>query len=233
MRIETGKVDAMKIFVDSANFVELEEALKRGFASGITTNPAIMAKEKKGSFEQHIRQIIKLIKAQGYDIPLSVEVFSKDCGEMFAQAQEFLRHFGDYRNLYIKVPIGWDELKVIHELKRAGVKINCTCCMSVNQAIMAAAAGADLVSLFWGRIRDVGYDAAHVVRTTSEIFRRSGTASELVVGSIRHIVDVNEAFAAGADIVTVPPRFFKDYCAHPKTDEAVNQFVNEFQAWLK
>lgn len=221
----------MKIFVDSANFAELEEALKRGFPSGITTNPAIMAQEKKGSFEKHIRRIIELIKTHGYDLPLSVEVFTKDPDAMIRQAQEFIRHFGDYQNLYIKVPIGWDELKVIHALKKEGVKINCTCCMSMNQALMAAAAGADFVSVFWGRIRDTGYDAADVVRKTAEVFHRSGTPSELVVGSIRHIADVNEAFTAGADIVTVPPRFFKAFCSHPKTDEAVDQFLREFQAW--
>jgi transaldolase len=223
----------MKIFVDSANFKELEEALKRGFASGITTNPAIMAKEKKGAFDKHIRKIIELIKSYGHEMPLSVEVFTKDPKEMIVQAEEFIRHFGDYTNLYIKVPIGWDELAVIHELRLQGVKINCTCCMSVNQALMAAAAGANFVSLFWGRIRDIGYDAAQVVRTTRDIFRRDGVPSEVVVGSIRHIMDINQAFEAGADIVTVPPRFFKDYCSHPKTDEAVDQFMREFQAWLK
>jgi len=223
----------MKIFVDSANFVELEEALKRGFPAGITTNPAIMAKEKKGSFDRHIRKIIDLIKAYGYDVPLSIEVFTKDPQEMIRQARAFLRNFGDYSNLYIKVPIGWDELKIIHELRRTGVKVNCTCCMSVNQALMAAAAGANFVSLFWGRIQDVGYNAFEVVQKTAGVFHRSGVASELVVGSIRHIVDINEAFEAGADIVTVPPRFFKAFCSHPKTDESVDQFVREFQAWLE
>ncbi|MBN2583287.1 MAG: fructose-6-phosphate aldolase [Planctomycetes bacterium] len=223
----------MKIFVDSANFVELDEALKRGFAKGITTNPSIMAKERKGSFEEHIRKIIDLIKKHDYDIPLSIEVFSKDADEMIKQAEEFIRHFGDYPNLYIKVPIGWDELKVIHQLHRNGVKINCTCCMTVNQAIMAAQAGADFVSLFWCRIRDIGHDAFQIVRQTREIFDHSDTTSEIIVGSIRHIVDVNEAFEAGAHIVTIPPRFFKDYCRHPQTDGAVNQFVTEFEAWLK
>lgn len=223
----------MKIFVDSANFVELEEALKRGFPKGITTNPSIMAKEKKGSFQEHIHKIIELIKKYGYDIPLSVEVFTKDPAEMIKQSEEFIRHFGDYPNLYIKVPIGWDELTVIHQLHRNGVKINCTCCMNLNQVIMAAQAGADFVSLFWGRIRDIGHNAGDIVSRAREIFDHSGTSSEIIVGSIRHIVDVNEAFEAGAHIVTVPPRFFKDYCKHPQTDGAVNQFVSEFEAWLK
>ena len=103
--------------------------------------------------------------------------------------------------------------------------------MSYNQAVMAAQAGANFVSLFWGRIRDIGYDAGAVVRQVSETFRSWGSSSEIIVGSIRHIADINEAVQAGAHILTVPPKFFPQMCAHPKTDEAVHQFVTEFQKW--
>ena len=111
------------------------------------------------------------------------------------QAREFLDLFGDYEQLYIKVPIGWDELKVIHEIVLAGGKVNCTCCMSYNQAMMAANAGASFVSLFWGRIRDTGYDAASVVQPGSDNVERMAIASEIIVGSIRQMVDVNEAMS--------------------------------------
>jgi transaldolase len=77
----------------------------------------------------------------------------------------------------------------------------------------------------------VGYDAGSVVRSVKEAYKASGLDSEIIVGSIRHLVDVNEAIQAGADIVTVPPKFFPQMCAHPKTDEAVAQFMTEFRAW--
>ena len=221
----------MKIFVDSANLGEIEEALQRGFPAGITTNPSILSKEEKGDFREHIKKIIGLIEKYGYDIPLSVEVFSTKPEEMVAQAEDFVRHFGAYRNLNVKVPIGWDELAVIRELRRRSVKVNCTCCMSYNQAIMAARAGANYVSLFYGRIRDTGYDAASVVREVRATFREWSHPSEIIVGSIRHIADINEAMQAGAHILTVPPKFFPQMCAHPKTDEAVQQFVSEFTKW--
>ena len=137
----------MKIFVDSANLVEIEQALERGFPAGITTNPSILSEEEKGDFRAHIHKIIRLLEKHGYDIPLSVEVFSSQPAEMVAQAEEFVHHFGSYRNLNVKIPTGWDELGVIRELCRRGVRVNCTCCMSYNQAIMAAAAGASFVSL--------------------------------------------------------------------------------------
>ena len=222
----------MKIFVDSANLAEIEEALQRGFPAGITTNPSILSKEEKGDFREHIKKIIGLIEKYGYDIPLSVEVFSTKPEDMVAQAEDFVRHFGAYRNLNVKVPIGWDELAVIRELRRRSVKVNCTCCMSYNQAIMAARAGANYVSLFYGRIRDTGYDAASIVRQVRATLREWSHPSEIIVGSIRHIMDINEALQAGADIVTVPPKFFRQMTQHPKTDEAVQQFVTDFQKWL-
>ncbi len=223
----------MKIFIDSANLTEIEEALQRGFPAGITTNPSILSKEEKGDYRAHIKKIIDLVEKHGYDIPLSVEVFTTNPTEMIQQAEEFVRHFGSYRNLYIKIPIGWDELAVIRELRRRGIKINCTCCMSFNQAVMAALAGANFVSIFYGRIRDIGYDAASIVRVTHQVFRERRVPAEIIVGSIRHIHDVNEALMAGADIVTVPPKFFRQMTHHPKTDEAVKQFVTDFENWLK
>lgn len=222
----------MKIFIDSANLEEIEQALLRGFPAGITTNPSILSKEKKTDFKEHITKIIALVQHWGYDIPLSVEVFSTKPKEMIAQAEEFVEHFGFYKNLNVKVPIGWDELAVIHELRQRNIRVNCTCCMSFNQAIMAANAGANYVSLFYGRIRDVGYDAASIVRQVHQTFREWNVPSQIIVGSIRHIADINEAIQAGADIVTVPPKFYQQMVAHPKTDEAVHQFVTEFQSWL-
>jgi transaldolase len=223
----------MKQFVDTANLEELEQCLRRGFPSGVTTNPSILSKEKRCDFRAHINEMIRLIQRHGYDLPLSVEVFSADPEEMIAQAEDFLSHFGHYPNLYIKVPVGWEELRVIHELRRRGIKVNCTCCMSFNQAIMAAQAGANYVSLFWGRIRDIGYDAGSVVREVRQTFREWQAPTEIIVGSIRHIADINEAIKAGADIITVPPKFFPLMCGHPKTDEAVQQFVTDFRNWLE
>lgn len=222
----------MKIFIDSANLAEIEEALQRGFPAGITTNPSIFSKEEKVDFREHIAKIIDLLERYGYDIPLSIEVFSTRPDEMIAQAEDFVKHFGAYKQLTVKIPIGWDELGVIHELRRRDIRVNCTCCMSFNQALMAAGAGANYVSLFYGRIKDTGYDAFSVVRQVRNVFREWNCPSEIIVGSIRHIVDINEAFQAGANIVTVPPRLFRQLASHPKTDEAVQQFLTDFAKWM-
>ena len=221
----------MKLFIDTANVEELEQSLQRGFVSGVTTNPSILSKEQRGDFRLHINNLIRLLQEYDYDVPLSVEVFTTEPEGMITQAQQFVEHFGHYPNLYIKVPIGWNELLVISKLRNRGIKVNCTCCMSYNQAIMAVQAGANFVSLFWGRIRDIGYDAGSIVRQVHHTLREWQSPSEIIVGSIRHIADINEALQAGADIITVPPKFFPQMCAHPKTDEAVHQFVTDFRKW--
>jgi transaldolase len=221
----------VKLFVDSANLADIEAALQRGFVRGVTTNPSILSREERRDFRHHIRDIIDLLRRYDAAVPLSVEVFTADPAEMLPQAERFLDDFGDYEQLYIKVPIGWDELRVIAALKRRGARVNCTCCMSYNQALIAAGAGADFVSLFWGRIRDTGQDAAAVVRAVRATFRERGSPAEIIVGSIRQMIDVSEAWQAGADIVTVPPQFLPKLCEHPKTDEAVAQFVRDFQEW--
>src|ERR1700730_8393679 len=98
----------MKLFIDTANLEEIESALRRGFASGITTNPSIVSKEERRDFKVHIRDIISLLQRNDAALSLSVELYTTDVAEMRIQADEFLNEFGDYDNLVVKVPIGWD-----------------------------------------------------------------------------------------------------------------------------
>lgn len=243
----------MKIFIDSANLQDIEEALKRGFARGITTNPSLLSKEPKAKFEEHIGNVLDLIHKYQPGISLSVEVFSREPEKILEQARRFVKTF-DYPALAIKVQIGWNELAVIKALAAEGIRVNCTCAMSISQAVMAAAAGAHFVSLFWGRIRDGGtakyedvsktfltdgrleeedFDPAHVVRETRKIFDLAYPDAEIIAGSMRTVTDVTNAARAGAHIVTVPPKFFVPMTQHYKTDEVVEQFLSNFATWLQ
>lgn len=243
----------MKIFIDSANLREVEEGLKRGFAQGITTNPLLLAKEPKSSFEGHIGKIIELVNKYQPGIHLSVEVFSREPAKIIEQAKQFVKQFA-YPKMSIKIQMGWNELETIRELSQQGISVNCTACMTATQAIMAASAGAKYVSLFWGRIKDGGTDAdlaavrdqalakkaldqkdfdpVFVVRTTREWLEKQGSAAEIIAGSIRSVNDIRDAGLAGAHIVTVPPKFFPDMAGHFKTDQVIDQFLTAFEKWL-
>lgn len=242
----------MKLFADTANLSDIEAALKRGFIQGITTNPSLLAKEPKSDFELHIGRIVELIRIYKDGIHLSVEVFSRDPLEIFRQAQVF-RDKLNYNQLSIKVQIGWNELEIIRKLKEENFSVNCTCCMSVNQAVLAAASGARYVSLFWGRIRDIltdkyfnqfkeaeakgtldaaDADPAKVVSMTHALLDKSYPDVEIIAGSIRKTTNIRDAGLAGAHIVTVPPKFFSQMVEHFKTEEVVEQFLSDFKKWL-
>lgn len=242
----------MKLFADTANLSDIESALKKGFIEGITTNPSLLAEEPKSSFELHIAQIVELIKTYKNGIHLSVEVFSRDKNIILQQANHF-RDVLNYEQLSIKVQIGLEELEVIRKLKEEGFSVNCTCCMSVNQAIIAAASEARYVSIFWGRIRDIlsdryfkqyksseaegtldilDTDPAKVISMTRALLDKSYPGVEIIAGSIRKATDIRDAGLAGAHIVTVPPKFFPQMAQHFKTDEVVEQFLNDFEKWL-
>ena len=271
----------MKIFVDTANLKDIEKALKRGFIDGVTTNPSLLAKEPKTQFEKHIGKIVELIKKYKDGVHLSVEVFSQDPKEILKQAKRFIKTF-EYDSLSIKVQVGWNELEVITELAKENIFVNCTACMTISQAMLAAKAGARYASLFWGRIRDglpetilekikklektdphdqdkldilrghlneanrllvfdrilekADFNPFSVVKRTREIFDRENFNCEIIVGSMRSIWDVRDAMIAGAHIVTVPPKFFREFpkmAQHFKTDEVVEQFLNDFKGWIK
>ena len=219
----------MKLFLDTANLKEIEKFLKLGIISGITTNPTIIAKEPKTDYLTHVNKIVNLCQKHKQEVPLSIEVFQTDPKKMITQAKEFVSKL-NYSNLNIKIPIGWEELGVIKELRKNKIKVNCTCGMKESQAILAASVGAEYFSLFCGRIRDVGVDPFPVIKNTRQLLE--GTNTKLIIGSIRQEKDVADSFLAGADIVTVPPAFFEKMATHPRTTETVNQFINDFRKWI-
>lgn len=242
----------MKMFIDSANLKDIEEALKRGFC-GVTTNPSLLAKEPKSKFKKHIGKIVDLIKKYRPNAHLSVEVFSTNAKEILKQAINFKKDFS-LDGLSIKIQIGWDELEIIGMLRKEKISVNCTCNMSVSQALLAATAGANFISFFWGRIRDGGeeekfsgerseliarkvfahhdFNPCAVVRRARLLFDRSYPEAQIIAGSIRSVSDIVDAGLSGAHIVTIPPKFFKDMASHFKTDEVVKQFLSDFEQWL-
>jgi transaldolase len=212
----------MEIFADTADLKEIQTWLDFGVIDGVTTNPSILL--STGVYELRLGaiEIAKLL----VDKPLSVEVVTDDRDEMFRQAVEMA---GWAPNIVIKIPIittqGEPCLGVIAKLIRAGVKVNATACMSFNQAMLAAKAGATYVSLFAGRISDEGADSSQVIRNTASWLKAWGMASKIIVGSIRETVNVQEAALAGADVVTVPPKFLYQMIDHKYSRFTVGQFL--------
>lgn len=208
----------MEIFIDTANVEEIREACSWGCVSGATTNPKIMSNEEGGySFKEKIEEILKIVKN-----PVSVEVTAEDWEGMVEEAKEYA---GWDENIVIKIPMGPEGLKAVNALeKEEKIRTNVTAIMATNQALLAALSGATYASIFFGRVSDMGYDAAEVVRQTAELFRLHQIETKLIVGSVRSLVDINRAFLAGADIVTVPYKFLRMMTQNPKTEATIQEF---------
>jgi transaldolase len=206
------------IFLDSSDPKEIKDITAWGVLSGITTNPLIIAKEAGNvDLEKRIKEIIAV--SQG---DVSVELTTETEGAMLEEAAKY--HAWDPKRICIKVPFSEIGLRVLHQLVKKGVHTNVTCLMSFNQAYLAALAGATYVSLFSGRVRDMGYDVKPVIQETRDILDREDLASQIIVGSVRHMMDVNEALQCGAHILTVPPAILRKMLWNPRTDETIREF---------
>ncbi|XXX81918.1 transaldolase family protein [Sorangium sp. So ce134] len=211
-------------FLDSSNPAEIKEMFSWGVLAGVTTNPLILSRDAGCvDLEQRIREVLS-----ASDGPVSVELTSETEAAMLEEARGY--HAWAPGRICIKVPFGEIGLKVTHALAKRGVSTNVTCVMSFNQAYLAALAGGAYVSIFSGRIRDMGYAAAPVIERTRARLDRERLRAEIIVGSIRHLMDVNEALDAGAHIVTVPPAILRKMLHNPKTEETIREFN---AAWEK
>lgn len=209
----------MKIFADTSKLDEIREFVSWGVIDGVTTNPKIIASDGN-ELEPTIKEICKITPG-----PVSVEVTTNDYEGM---VKEGLHYAAWAKNVVIKVPVIPNGLKALKTLSAKGIKTNATCAMSYNQAILAAKAGATYVSLFYGRIGDLGFDPYIVIKDTADTYRLWGCKSEIISGSIRSLLDVNRSIQAGAHIVTVPPKFLRQMVDNPATTKTVDEFL---EAW--
>jgi len=220
----------MKLFADTANLQEIEDVLATGTVEGVTTNPSLLSKEPKDNFMEHMRKIVVLCEVNG-GLPLSVEVFAEKPDEMYAQALEIYADLA-YSKLNIKIPVGYEELKIIKKLKQQGVPVNCTCCFTSSQLEMAALAGAKYVSLFYNRLLDCGGDPLVVLDQTSHFISRKGLNCEIISGSIRSPRDITSSWDAGSHIVTAGLPVVKKMMQHSQTDLSVEGFLSDFREWI-
>jgi len=210
----------MKFFIDTANIEEIKEGLKLGMVDGVTTNPSLIAREKK-SFEVVVKEILKNVEG-----PVSLEVVSMEAKPMFEEGKK-LAQWGD--NVVIKVPLCTEGLKATKMFAAAGIDVNETLIFSPLQALMAAKAGARYVSPFVGRLDDIAHDGMDLVEQILTIFDNYGFDTEVIVASIRHPRHVLEAALMGADIATIPFKVIKQLTQHPLTDKGIEMFLEDWK----
>lgn len=214
----SNETETVVLFLDSSDPKEIKEIYSWGIVGGVTTNPLIIAKEAGNvDLETRIREVCEV--SWGH---VSVELTSETEKEML---EESLRYYEWNKDrICVKVPFSETGLKILHQLVQRGIPTNVTCMMSFNQAYLAALCGAMYISIFSGRVRDMGYDVRPIVRETRAILERENLRSKIIVGSVRHVMDVNESLQDGAHILTVPPAILRKMLWNPRTESTIREF---------
>jgi transaldolase len=216
----------MQIFLDTANIDQIKQAAGLGIISGVTTNPSLLAKEGHADYESATKKICKIV-----DGPVSVEVLAEDAEAMIKEARVKAAWAP---NVNIKIPITAEGLKATSILSEEGIEVNITLCFSANQALLGALAGAAYVSIFVGRLDDVGQDGMQVVEDTLAILGNyPDLDAEVIAASIRHPMHVTYAAMAGADIATVPHAVLMQMIQHPLTDIGIKRFLGDWKSVAK
>lgn len=216
----------MKLFIDTANVEEIKKANDMGVICGVTTNPSLIAKEGR-DFVTVVREIAEIV-----DGPISAEVVSLKADEMVSEAKEIYDKIGN-PNIVIKIPMCEEGLKATKRLKEMGIKTNVTLIFSVSQALLAARAGAYIVSPFIGRLDDIGTEGMKLIKEISQIFKIHNIKTQIIAASIRNPIHVTEAALAGCDIATVPYKVIEQMIKHPLTESGIEKFLKDWEDYSK
>ena len=213
----------MKLFIDTANVEEIRKANEMGVICGVTTNPSLIAKEGR-DFAQVIAEIASIV-----DGPISGEVKATtvDAAGMIKEGREIA---AIHPNMVVKIPMTVEGLKAVKVLSAEGIKTNVTLIFSVNQALLAARAGATFVSPFVGRLDDINMTGVDLISDIAEMFALHNIETEIIAASIRNPIHVTDSALAGADIATVPYKVIEQMTKHPLTDQGIAKFQADYRA---
>ena len=206
----------MKIFLDTANVAQIREAARWGVLDGVTTNPSLVAKEKR-PFHETVREICGIV-----DGPVSAETVSLEAGAIVAEGRQLAKI---HDRVVVKVPIMKEGLAATRALAAEGIRVNMTLVFSPAQVLLAAKAGAAFISPFVGRLDDIGQQGLEMVEQSLEILRNYDFAAEIIVASVRSPLHVVQAAALGAHIATVPFAILEQLVRHPLTDTGIEKFL--------
>ncbi len=210
----------MKFFVDTADVAAIRELAELGMADGVTTNPSLILKSGRDIVEV-TREICGIVEG-----PVSAEVVATEAAAMIAEGR---RLAAIAPNIAVKLPLTWDGLRACKVLTGEGFMVNVTLCFSVNQALLAAKAGATFVSPFVGRLDDINLDGMQLIAGIRQVYDNYDFRTQILAASIRSVNHVAEAARIGADVMTAPPAVIKALASHPLTDRGLDQFLADWR----
>ena len=211
----------MKFFLDTANLEEIRQGISFGVIDGITTNPTLVAKEKR-PFREHVLEICNIVK----DGVVNAEVVSTDTAGILREAREIATW---HPNIIVKIPTIPDGVRALSVLSKEGIRVNMTLVFSAPQALIVAKAGAYFVSPFIGRLDDISADGLALLREIMDIYQAYDYSTQVLAASLRHPLHVVAAARMGAHIGTMPYKVFEQLFRHPLTDRGLEGFLKDWE----
>lgn len=209
----------MKLFLDTANVSQVAEIASWGVLDGVTTNPSLVLKEGK-DFKKTVLEMCKLVPC------VSAQVTAENFEGMKKQALEYASW---HKHVVVKVPMTIEGLKTLKFCAGKGIKTNTTLIFSVPQAILAAKAGASIISPFIGRLDDAGEDGMELIAEIMQVWMQYGFTTEVLVASTRHPRHIVDAATLGAHIATIPYDVFRKLPKHPLTESGIQKFQEDWE----
>ena len=209
----------MKFFLDTANLDELRKGASWGIVDGVTTNPSLIAKEGR-PIEEQVAEICKIV-----DGDVSAEVVSTEANAMIAEGLKLAKI---HKNIVVKCPLTRDGIKATSALSKQGIRVNVTLCFSAGQALLAAKAGAYIISPFVGRLDDIGWTGMDLIKSITHIYSNYGYKTQVLAASLRSPTHVIDSALAGAHIGTMPFKVLDMLFNHPLTDKGLDQFMKDW-----
>lgn len=210
----------MKLFIDTADIVQIRDAWSWGIIDGVTTNPSHVARTGRKAADVY-RDICELV-----DGPISLETIALDAPGIIEEGRALAKL---HRNVVVKVPVTREGLKAVKALSSEGIRTNVTVTFSPLQAMLAAKCGATYISPFVGRLDSFGHVGMELVRQIRTIYQQYGFKTEIIVAAIRHPTHVLESALVGADIGTMSYDILQQLYQHPLTDMGITQFLNDWK----
>lgn len=196
----------------------------------MTTNPSLVAKEGV-KFEDRIAEILQTVpEVESVSAEVTPDALTAE--DMIAEANELIKINNNDPKITIKLPMTLAGLETCRYLSQKGVKTNVTLIFTVNQALLAARAGATYVSPFLGRLDDISEDGVQLVSKVAEVFRIHGLESQIIAASVRHPDHVTRVALAGAHIATIPFGVIEQLTKHPLTDQGLEKFAADWKKSL-
>jgi len=209
----------VQLFIDTADIQQIQEAYGWGIVDGVTTNPSLIAKEGR-PIEEQVRMICDIV-----DGDISAEVISLEAAAMIPEGRKLARI---HKNIVVKCPLTREGIKATSALSKEGIRVNVTLCFSAGQALLAAKAGAYIVSPFVGRLDDIGAVGVDLIRAITQIYRNYGYKTQVLAASLRGPTHVIDSALAGAHIGTMPFKVMDMLFNHPLTDKGLEQFLKDY-----